>query len=365
MPHRRARASSAPPRITLELIKQLLIHSLLNWDQEAEEARRRDVKYSPKKAYLKKWQKAARKLRRLRLLKAKFSSRQAIRPAPNCQFFLRGRCRNGEKCPLVHDEFLLWLQERRELDSLEEPSFGAHEAQNNTPPAPSQDTTPQGSPPSGANGAAAQAVPPVVRRPQIVGSTCRSVTVSWPKPGKVAILGYGSLQLAKDECSKFNGDSFPKGQRKMVCGHKVTATLSPAASSDEAPRAARVPSQVTVFFGPSVKQTDENLRRSIKKSLTPGPRQVTMGEYTATESGAAAAVRELLEAIAPLELFQVFEDSTKTRMEATVWFPDLVAAMRAFEELDKTPLPFCPMGELSVRLHNDNDTCSFRCHKRV
>lgn len=199
--------------------------------------------------------------------------------------------------------------------------------------------------------------------PRVVGPTCRSVTVSWPKPGKVAVLGYGNLQLARDECAKFNGDSFPRGQSKLVCGHKVTATLSPEASPDEAPRASRVSSQVTVVFGPSVKTTNESLRRSIRKTLIPGPRQVTMGGYTATVEEMKDAVRKLLEVYAPLEWFEVFDDSTGTRLEAIAWFPDPAGALRAFRELDKTSLPFYPEGQLSVRLHERTEACNFRCHK--
>ncbi|UKZ60539.1 uncharacterized protein TrAtP1_001810 [Trichoderma atroviride] len=170
--------------------------------------------------------------------------------------------------------------------------------------------------------------------------------------------------MAKDECSKFNGHSIPAGQRKKVCGHEVAAILSSAARPAEAPQTTRVSHQVAVFFGPSVQTTDEKLRRSIRKNLTPTPRHVRMGEYSATEGETIAAVRSLLAAIAPLELFQVQQDSTKTRLEATAWFPDLVAALEASRRLDKTCLSFCAEAELSVRVHNINDTCSFRCHKR-
>ncbi|KAM0472418.1 hypothetical protein ACHAPX_008847 [Trichoderma viride] len=193
--------------------------------------------------------------------------------------------------------------------------------------------------------------------------TCRSVTVSWPKPGKVAVLGYGNLEMAKDECAKFNGASFPRGQSKLVGGHKVTATLSPEAGPDEAPRASRVSSQVTVLFEPSVKTADESLRRSIRKTLIPSPRQVTMGGYTAPIAEMKDAVRELLEAHAPLEWFELFDDSTGARLEAIAWFPDPAGALGACRELDKTPLPFYPEGQLSVRLHERTEACDIRCHK--
>ncbi|PON29617.1 hypothetical protein TGAM01_v201866 [Trichoderma gamsii] len=269
--------------------------------------------------------------------------RNSTRSGVNCPYFLRkGYCPAGEEyCLGVHDEFLLWLRERQEFALPEKSDIPPPETK-----APSTQVRPWIQDPE---------------RPLVVGSTCRSVTVSWPKPGKVAILGYGNLEMAKDECAKFNGDSVPRGQFKLICGHKVTATLSPEARPDEAPRASRVSSQVTVLFEPSVKTTDESLRRSIRKTLIPGPRQVTMGEYTATVEEMKVAVRNLLELYAPLELFQVFDDSTGTRLEGTAWFPDLVGALGAFKGLDKTSLPFYPEGQLSVRLHKRTEACRSHC----
>ncbi|KAK1252647.1 hypothetical protein MKX08_003834 [Trichoderma sp. CBMAI-0020] len=323
-------------------------------------------------------------------------SRDSVTDGPNCPFFLQGHCPSGQKCLFDHDEFVLWLQERQELTlpevetppetsqstSSEAAEAAAQAAQQATQQAAAQaaqqaaiaaleaafQVAAVAEAAEAARAAAqraaqraAQAVLLAATRPPVVGSTCRSLAVSWPKPGKVAVLGYGSLDLATDECAKFNGHSLP---RKLVGGHEVTAILSAAARPGEAPRASRAPSQVAVFFGPSVKTADEKLARSIRKSLTPGPRQVRMAAYTASEAETMAAVRSLLAAVAPLELFHVKQDSTKTRLEATAWFPDLVAALEACRRLDKKSLPFCPEAELSVRVHEIDDTCSSRCHNR-
>lgn len=186
------------------------------------------------------------------------------------------------------------------------------------------------------------------------------------------MLGYGKPEMAEDECASFNREpSATDGPRKLLCGHMVTAILGPEArpreagpdGAPQAPQPSRAASKVTVFFGPLPNTTDSELRRQIRTGLKPGPRQVAMVEYTATIEETKVAVESLLRDVAPVESFCVFDDSTKTRLEAAVCFQDLDGALKAFVQLNNSLLPFFPEGKLRVHLHDVNDI-GVRCHKK-
>lgn len=174
---------------------------------------------------------------------------------------------------------------------------------------------------------------------------CRKVTVSWPKPGKEAYLSYGNLQMAEMVCYLYNGTSMVWG--RTILGHRVAATLSPAAGPDEAPRPPRLAFKVTLTGLPGG-ATDEALRRSIR-ATEPSPRRIEIGGYMASAGETIRAVHRLLTTIGPFESFNTIDDPAGTQLKAVACFLNRSDALRAARALDKTAPPFYPKGQLSVR----------------
>ncbi|KAL6885959.1 hypothetical protein GGI43DRAFT_426461 [Trichoderma evansii] len=163
---------------------------------------------------------------------------------------------------------------------------------------------------------------------------CRKVTVSWPRPGREAILSYGNSGMAKRVCTLFNRGSL------LILGQRVAAAWAPAAGPD------RVAFKVTLTLLPH-RANVSDVRRAVGNGLT--PRDVEIGGHVASAGETFSAVHSLLAAIGPLESFDTIDDSADTQLKVAACFLNQLDGLRAARELDKAAPSFYPRGQLSVR----------------